>query len=170
MKKTAFILLIGLFLASGAFSVFYFCGTASNRAMMSEPQPELAWLKKEFKLSDAEFSRISQLHEAYLPKCAQRCMRIAEFNNKLEQLLGQSASVTPEIQGLLAERAKLRADCEAEMLNHFLEVSRMMPAEQGRRYLQWVEQQTCLSGQSMEQQHQAHSEQHQSHSMAGHQM
>ena len=44
----------------------------------------------------------------------------------------------------MAERAKMRADCEAEMLEHFLEVSRTMPPEQGRRYLAWVEQQTFL--------------------------
>jgi hypothetical protein len=39
------------------------------------------------------------------------------------------------------------------MLRHFLEVSRTMPPEQGQRYLQWVEQQTCLSGQPMERLH-----------------
>jgi hypothetical protein len=122
---------------------------------MSDPQPELAWLKKEFKLSDAEFARITKLHEAYLPYCAQRCMRIAEQNRKLEQLLGQVSSITPEIQDLLAERAKTRADCEAEMLKHFLEVSRTMPSEQGQRYLRWVEQQTFMGGQAMEQRHQS---------------
>jgi hypothetical protein len=42
--------------------------------------------------------------------------------------------------GLLAERSKMRADCEAEMLQHFLGISRTMPPEQGRQYLAWVEQ------------------------------
>jgi hypothetical protein len=153
MKKAGLILLVGLLLSTAAFSGFYYFGTASCRAIMSEPQPELAWLKKEFKLSDTEFARITKLHEAYLPQCAQRCMRIAELNGKLEQLLSHASAVNPEIQNVLAERAKMRADCEAEMLNHFLEVSRMMPPEQGRRYLQWVEQQSFLNGQAMEAHH-----------------
>jgi hypothetical protein len=164
MKKAGFILLIGLVLSAGAFAGFYYSGTSCCRAMMNDPQPELAWLKNEFKLSDAEVARITKLHEAYLPQCAKRCMRIADLNHKLEQLLSQASSVTPEIRDVLAERSKMRADCEAEMFSHFLEVSRMMPSEQGQRYLQWVEQET-LNGQSMEQRHLHHSN-----SMTDHQM
>jgi hypothetical protein len=155
MKKAGFILLGGLLLSTLAFAGFYYVGTASCRTIMSEPQPELAWLKKEFKLSDAEYARITKLHEAYLPQCAERCKRIAEQDRRLEQILSKTQAITPEIENLLAERAKTRADCEAEMLRHFLEVSRTMPPEEGRRYLQWVEQQTCLSGQAMEQRHKA---------------
>lgn len=169
MKKAALILILGVLLSAAAFAGFYYFGTASCRAMMNEPQPELAWLKKEFKLSDADYSRIVKLHEAYLPQCAQRCTRIAELNAKLGQLLSKSSTVTPEIQAVLADRAKMRADCEAEMLNHFIAVSRMMPSEQGQRYLQWVEQQTFLNGQAMEQRHQSASpSEQQTDPMAGH--
>ena len=160
MKKSALILLLGLLVCAAAFSGFYYLGTVRCRDMMRAPKPELAWLKKEFKLSDAEFARISQLHEAYLPQCRERCMRIKEQNQKLKQLLSQSETVTPEIQNLLAERAKTRAECEAEMLKHFLEVSRTMPPQQGQRYLAWVEQQTSLRGQGMEQRHGMDDEHH----------
>jgi hypothetical protein len=153
MKKGGLILLAGLVLFVAAFAGFYYFGTTACRAMMNEREPELAWLKKEFKLSDEEFTRITKLHEAYLPQCAQRCMRIAEQNRKLEELLSKSTSVTPEVRDVLAERAKTRADCEAEMLNHFMEVSKTMPPEQGKRYLEWVTQQSSLNGQGMEQMH-----------------
>jgi hypothetical protein len=153
MKKGAFILLLGLVVCATAFAGFYYFGTNSSRRMMREPQPELAWLKKEFHLSDAEFTRVSQLHEAYLPQCAQRCMRIEEQNRKLRELFTQATNMTQEIQSLLAERAKMRADCETEMMKHFLAVSRTMPPEQGQRYLAWVEQQSFLCGQGMEEQH-----------------
>jgi hypothetical protein len=153
MKRAGIILVVGVLLSAVAFAGFYYLGTASCRAMMSEPQPQLAWLKTEFKISGAEYNRILKLHDAYLPQCAKRCARIAELNSKLEQLINKASVVTPEIQTVLADRAKMRADCEAEMLNHFLEVSRMMPPEQGQRYLQWVEQQTFLSGQGMEERH-----------------
>jgi hypothetical protein len=140
-------------LAAGAFGAFYYLGTASGRGMLRQPEPELAWLKKEFHLSEPEFARIVKLHEAYLPECRTRCMRIGQQDQELQELLAQATSITPEIQNLLTERAKTRADCEAEMLKHFLAVSRSMPPEQGRRYLAWVESQSCLHGQAMEQQH-----------------
>jgi hypothetical protein len=163
MKKGVIILVVGLVLATAAFSGFYYAGTASCRSMMREPEPELAWLKREFHLSDAEFTRISDLHAAYLPRCRQRCQRVEEQNAKLQQLLPTATDVTPEIRALLAERAKMRADCEAEMLQHFLEVSRSMPPQEGRRYLEWVERQTYLQGQGMEQQHRTADHDHMSH-------
>jgi hypothetical protein len=124
--------------------------------MMHEPQPELAWLKREFNLNPAEYARITQLHEAYLPQCAERCRVIAGQNLKLKQLLAQGTTVTEEIQSLLVERAGTRARCEAEMLKHFQEVSRAMPPEQGRRYLAWVQEHTVLRVQAMESRHSDH--------------
>jgi hypothetical protein len=88
-----------------------------------------------------------------MPQCAARCQRIEAQNQKLRELFAQSTNVTPEIQALLTERARTRADCEAEMMKHFLEVSRTMPPEQGKRYLAWVEEQTFLHGQGMEERH-----------------
>jgi len=151
---------VGLLACTAAFAGFYYFGTAGCRGLMREPQPELAWLKKEFHLNDAEFARISQLHQAYLPQCRERCRLIQRQDEKLHQLIAQAKTVTPEIQMLLAERAKMRADCEAEMLKHFLAVSRTMPPEEGRRYLDWVENQTSLRGQAMEQRHRTAEEHH----------
>jgi hypothetical protein len=111
-------------------------------------QPELAWLKHEFNLSDSQFARISQLHEGYLPRCKERCRQIEDLNNKLMKAIGATTQITPEIERLLADRARMRADCQAEMLKHFFEVSRTMPAEQGKRYLAWVQAQTCLHEQT----------------------
>ena len=111
MKKGGLILLAGLLLGSAAFSGFYYLGTAPSRNMMQEPQPELAWLKQEFKLSDAEFARITALHEAYLPQCGERCRAIAQQNARLKELLAKDSIVTSEIENLLNERAKTRAQC-----------------------------------------------------------
>jgi len=153
MKKGGVILLLGLLLGAAAFAGFYYLGTAPCRNMMHEPQPELAWLKKEFNLSDDDFARVTAMHEAYLPQCGKRCQVIGEQNAKLAELLSKDPTVTPEIESLLTERAKTRALCEAEMLKHFQEVSRAMPAEQGRRYLVWVQEQTVLRAQAMESRH-----------------
>jgi hypothetical protein len=160
MRKGGLILLVGLVLGAAAFSGFYYLGTARCRTIMHEPQPELAWLKQEFQLSDAEFARITAVHEGYLPQCAERCRVIEEQNAKLKELLTKDATVSPEVQNLLIERAKTRAQCETEMLKHFQEVSRAMPPEQGRRYLTWVQEQTVLRAQAMEARHRADGAQH----------
>ncbi|RPI96188.1 MAG: periplasmic heavy metal sensor [Chloroflexi bacterium] len=153
MRKAGLVLLLGVVACIAAFACFYFMGTAASRELMRQPQPELAWLKKEFNLADAEFARISALHEAYLPRCAERCRLIEEQNAKVRSLLDQATVMTPEIRAVIAERARIRAQCEAEMLEHFLEVSRTMPSAQGRRYLAWVEQQSSLRGEGMEARH-----------------
>ena len=153
MKRGLLILLLGLLACAATFFGAYRASTASHRQILAGSAPELAWLQKEFKLSDAEFSRISQLHSAYLPECHKRCQIIQAQNETLQHLLATSTTVTPEIAGLLSERAKIRAECEGAMLKHFLEVSRAMPPEQGERYLTWVKEQTFARGQGMENRH-----------------
>jgi hypothetical protein len=64
----------------------------------------------------------------------------------LRALLAGTNTVTPEIEKKLAEIAQLRAQCQKNMLEHFYEVSRAMPAEEGRRYLDWIQDQTLGGG------------------------
>jgi hypothetical protein len=150
MKRGIFILALGLVVAALAYCCVYLMGTATPRALMRSAQPELAWLKHEFNLGDAEFKRISELHAGYLPQCKERCKRIDELNDTLFNTLASATQVTPELEKLLSERAQIRATCQAEMLKHFFEVSRTMPPEQGKRYLVWVRNNTCLREQAMD--------------------
>ncbi len=145
MKRPWVILLAGIAVAVLGYFAFYFVGTAQCRAIAHQQEPELAWLKKEFHLNDAEFARISQMHASYLSGCAERCRLIDEKNQHLKQLLASTNTVTPDIDQLLSEAAQLRAECHKQMLQHFYEVSRTMPPEQGRRYLAWVQERTVLT-------------------------
>ncbi|MBN9689035.1 MAG: periplasmic heavy metal sensor [Verrucomicrobia bacterium] len=150
MKRGLLILAIGVVGAVAAYFCVYLMGTARPRAMMKSPRPELAWLKHEFNLGDAEFTRISQLHAGYLPQCMERCRRIDQLNGTLSSALATTTQITPEIEKLLRERAQMRASCQTEMLKHFFEVSRTMPPEQGKRYLAWVREHTCLREDTMD--------------------
>ena len=142
MKKGAAILLLGLLLGVAGFSGIYFFGTSSCREMMREPQPELAWLKSEFHISEGEFDRVQELHRTYLRECEERCRRIDEVNAELKRALAAANAVTPAIEATLARAARLRAECQAKMLQHFYEVSRTMPPEEAQRYLVWVQEKT----------------------------
>jgi hypothetical protein len=150
MKRGLLVLALGLVGAVVAFCCVYLMGTATPRALMQSAQPELAWLKHEFNLGDDEFKRISVLHAGYLPQCRERCRRVDELNDKLTNALATATQVTPDIETLLKERAQMRATCQSEMLKHFFEVSRTMPPEQGKRYLAWVRDNTCLREQAMD--------------------
>ena len=144
MRRGILILALGLAGAAIAYCCFYRMGTTTPRELLRSQQPELAWLKQEFNLNDREFARIVELHEAYLPQCKVRCMRITELNDKLMKAISATSEWTPEIEKLLTERGQTRTDCQTEMLKHFFEVSRTMRPEQGKRYLAWVLEQTGL--------------------------
>ena len=118
MKRALWILTGGVALALLAYGGAYLVCSATSRCMMQSKAPELAWLQKEFHLSDAEFTRVSKLHESYLAGCAERCNRIDAKNAELEKLLAATNTVTPEIEKALHEAAQLRAECQKEMLQH----------------------------------------------------
>src|SRR5712675_2045588 len=149
MKKGVLILVFGLVAAAAAYGCIYFACTASARSLQRTDKPELAWLKEEFNLSDAEFKRVADLHAAYLPQCAEMCRQIDTQSQHLKELLAATNQITPEIEAAIAESSHLRAECQRNMLKHFYEVSRTMPPEQGRRYLAWVQERTFLSNDSM---------------------
>ena len=144
MKRVRIILLTGLVLAVAAYFGGYFAGTAKHRAMLRSDDPELAWLNEEFHLSDREFARITELHDGYLPDCATRCRRIDEKNQELKALLAQEGDVSSAVEKKLTEAAAIRLECQQAMLKHFVAVSKVMPPDQGKRYLEWIERQTFM--------------------------
>lgn len=135
MNRSLVIVLAALVLGAALFGGSYFAGRRACVMSLSNPADDLAWLRTEFHLSDAEMARIQKLHEGYLPKCAEMCAKIAAKKTELVAVLSTTTNQDPVVQQKLAEVAALRAQCQAQMLQHFAEVSRTMPPEQGRRYL-----------------------------------
>jgi hypothetical protein len=64
------------------------------------------------------------------------CAKIAAKKAELQAALGDGTNLTAEAQQKLTELGELRAQCQAQMLRHFIEVSQAMPPEEGRRYLE----------------------------------
>ena len=149
MKNPWLILLAGFGAGLAAYACVYVAGTAEVRAMSGSPTPVLAWLQREYHLSDSQFAHVQQLHDAYIPTCAEMCGKIAQKNAEIAKLLAATNVVTPEIKVALAESAQLRAQCQANMLAHFYAVAATMPPEQARRYLSWVQQETLAPAQMM---------------------
>ena len=120
-----------IMLGSAALAYFGAMRFCSNHMASND---DLAWLRHEFHLNDAEMQRIRDMHEGYLPKCREMCHRIAAKQKEVEVAL-ENRGNTNSAEQKLVELGTLRAECQAQMLKHFEEVSRAMPAEQGQRYL-----------------------------------
>ena len=135
MRRSLFILLALLLAGAAIVGSSYLLARRVCVHELAASGDDLAWLRREFHLSDAEMQRIRQLHEGYLPKCHENCARIAAKKRELQAELDKAQGMTPEARQKLTEVAGLRAQCQANMLAHFYEVSQAMPPEQGRRYL-----------------------------------
>jgi hypothetical protein len=144
MKRASYIIIIGLIAAVVGYACTYLAGMKSRHYIEKSNQPALAWLQEEYHLNNAQFVRECQLQAAYQPKCAEMCRKIDAMNARLQTLIAATNIITPEIKQVLAENAQLRANCEQMMLAHCYAVAQVMPPEQGKRYLAWVQQKTLM--------------------------
>ena len=135
MKHTWLILSAALILGAGVFGGSFFVGQRVCCRATASRTDDLDWLRQEFHVSDIELARIRELHEGYLPRCAEMCRQIADKKRELEQALNGATNLNATAETKLTELHMLRARCQGQMLQHFMEVSQAMPAEQGRRYL-----------------------------------
>jgi small-conductance mechanosensitive channel len=159
MNRSLVILLGALALGAALFAGSYF---VSQRAcLMTRSADDLSWLRVEFHLSDAEMARVRKLHEGYMPQCAKMCALIAAKSAEVQAALGNGTNVTVEAQKKLTELGELRAQCQTQMLRHFIEVSQAMPPEQGQRYLAEMKKLTLGFHEEIEQSMSAGHEHHQ---------
>jgi chromosome segregation ATPase len=98
--------------------------------------PELAWLRKELKLTDEQFAKVSELHAAYRPKCEEMCQQISLAHEKLEEAARAAREMSPELQAALREHAETHARCQQAMLKHIYETAEVLDKGQASRYLE----------------------------------
>lgn len=151
MNRSLIIILGALALGAAAFAGSYFIGHRASAIYCANPADDLSWLRIEFHLSDADMARMRQLHESYLPQCAKMCALIAAKKAEVQAALANGTNVTADAEKKLTELGELRAQCQAQMLRHFISVSQAMPPEEGRRYLAEMEKITLGSHEEIEQ-------------------
>lgn len=151
MKRPLLILIIAVLAGSALFASSYFMSRRVCEACGTKSTDNLEWLRQEFHLSDADMTRMRELHNTYMPKCADMCAQIAAKKLELNEALVGATNITDVAKQKLTEIAVLRAQCQAQMLQHFIEVSQAMPPEQGRRYLAEMERLTVGAHEQTEQ-------------------
>jgi hypothetical protein len=150
MNRSLVILIGALAVGAAIFGGSYFVAQRTSVMCCQNPADDLNWLRTEFHLSDPEMARIRALHDGYLPGCEERCAVIAKKKRELGMLL-TGTNLTAEAQEKMSEIAALRAQCQAQMLKHFIAVSQAMPPEQGRRYLAEMKRLTLGNHEQIEQ-------------------
>ncbi len=76
MNRAALILLLGLAVGLTAhFSYYHLHGAAPTDTL----DGQLAWMKAELQLSDAQFARIKELHEASSPRLRAMAVQVAQL-------------------------------------------------------------------------------------------
>ena len=146
MKRNLYNICFGILVAFVAYLAVFQLGTSKYQITKIQEKPELVWLKTEFGLSDDEYNRISDLHNAYLPKCEEMCMLVAGKNALLRQLMHSPEAKEEQRNQVIEEVAQLRADCQTMMLKHFYHVSQGMNPEARDKYLEWVLSKTLTLG------------------------
>jgi len=135
MKRSPVILLLALVAGVAVFAASYVLAQRLCVKSVASSADDLDWLRQEFRLGDAELTRIRELHDGYLPKCAEMCKQIAAKKLEVESALAVSTNISTVVEERVMELCELRAKCQLQMLQHFFETSQAMPPEQGRRYL-----------------------------------
>lgn len=97
--------------------------------------PELEWLRHEFKLTEAQFAKASELHVAYRPTCEVLCAKVMASHAKIKKLVDSGAQVSPELTSALQEHASLHVECQTAMLTHLYQTAGCFAPEQSRSYL-----------------------------------
>jgi hypothetical protein len=106
--------------------------------MLQERQsllPELEWLRQKFQLDEEQFEQVKALHLAYRPTCQAFCMRAAESETALLQVMRDP---TIDATAALKNRAELEVECQQAMLAHVRQTAACMNAVQAKQYLDTV--------------------------------
>ncbi len=131
--------LVLLAVVAGAAGFVTFRATGDKHVVRAlEQQDALEWLRADFKLTEAQFSAIKQLHDSYSVVCEAHCrdiMLAVRARNDLKASGQKNATVLAAAEQRVEE---LRTVCETAIAAHVRACASHMSAEAGARYLALV--------------------------------
>jgi len=121
VKNWVVTLLIAVVACAASFGAFYALNRGPAQVRQAARDGDaLKWLRVEFKLSDAQYAAIKQLHDDYGSVCSRHCAEIMAAEKR---------------HASAAEVAVLERTCVESMSDHFRRVATLMAPDEGRRYL-----------------------------------
>jgi hypothetical protein len=128
MRRLAAFLLLVLAVAAAAYGVTRHLGSRGT-------EDQWTWLRREFRLSDAQYARIRALHEAYQPVCADHCRRIMAVQQRMAELERTGTKATAAYAAAQEEWQVIARECNRATVQQVESVAREMEPAEGRRYL-----------------------------------
>ena len=145
MFRSLIIVLGALALGAGLFMGSFVASRHVCRACVAEPSGSLNWLQGQYHLNNEQMQRIQQLHNNYLSQCDRMCRMIADKQQEVATALNNATNINSVAQQKLDDLEACRIQCQSQMLQYFINVSRAMPPDQGQRYLAEMERKTLGS-------------------------
>ncbi len=145
MKKSILILLVMITAAAAAYFAYYHFATRDARRMLGSAD-DMAWLREEFALNNEQAAAIAALKADYEPRCMEMCDRITKSGERLEKLLHESHTMTPELEAAVREASQTQADCRTATLAQAFSISAHMVPEQAVRYRTMIAERVLPGG------------------------
>lgn len=134
MAKNLVIVILSLALLACLYGGIYGWITADTAQAMQSDHPELEWLRREYQLSEAQFSEIREKHEAHDIVCQELCRDLVTVQKELESVITTHPTASREVREALAAWTKQRNRCREATLTHMYEVSSVMEEDSAARY------------------------------------
>jgi hypothetical protein len=124
VKNWLLTLLVAVALCAVSFAGFFVVNRETPQARQAARAGDaMEWMRAEFRLTEAQFAAIRELHDRYGAVCSEHCARI----------------MAAEKSGASAQQvAALENECVQSMADHFHRVAALMAPEQAERYLSLV--------------------------------
>lgn len=123
---------------SMAIGVLSYCYTSAPLVQAEQSGDTLAWLRREFKLSEEQYRKVAQLHEDYGKICSEHCLAIQEATTAWETAQHAHPLDPEKVKAAESHRQEMVRICEHSMEAHLREVAACMPEKEGARYLTLV--------------------------------
>ena len=118
------------------FATYRLSGDPTVKAAV-EKRDAMEWLRTDFRLTDAQFAKIKQLHDSYSIVCEKHCMDIMDAARARDELRKTSTDVAA-VAAANKRVEELRRICETAIAAHVRQCAAEMSPESRDRYLALV--------------------------------
>ncbi len=146
MAKNLVIVILSLALLACLYGGIYGWITADTAQAMQSDHPELEWLRREYQLSETQFSEIREKHEAHDIVCQELCRDLVNVQKEFESVISTHPQVSPEVQEALAAWTRQRNRCYETTLAHMYDVSAVMNEDAASRYRESIFRHLIIPG------------------------
>lgn len=135
MKKGFLVLVLAIVAGVAAFGLMRSHKIEASRGALLDSMPELAWIRSDLQLTDSQFAKVTELHMAYRPQCAEMCHRILEAHERLDRAAHSGGVVTAELKAAISEHARIHTESQEAMIEHLYRTAAVLDDDQAKRYL-----------------------------------